>query len=365
MKKGDLFMKKFLVLMLSIFLVMSLMVGCTSTSEDTSGTDNPPAVEDNKEETNDKVKVGLGTINSIAKSKSYSLEGSKETLPVGQVDTIMAAAAFDADGKVISVIIDTAQTKVNFDKELKLTSDKAAEIKTKFEKGDEYGMRKASPIQKEWFEQIAELEKWMVGKTIDEITGMQLKDDAPDVPELTSTVTMGVDGYIAAVEKAYANAIEVENFEKLGLGQNVSIAKSKELGEKDGKEVLPVAQVDTTIAATAFDADGKVVGTSIDVAQVKINFDAEGQVTTDQAEAIKTKKEKGEDYGMRKASPIKKEWFEQIADLENWMVGKTTDEIKGMQLKDEAPDVPELTSSVTIGVTSYIEAVVESFANAR
>ena len=81
-----------------------------------------------------------------------------------------------------------------------------------------------------------------------------------------------------------------------------------------------MAQVDTTIAATAFDADGKVVGTIIDNAQMRVNFDAEGKVTNRDAE-LKTKKELKDGYGMKAASTIGKEWYEQMAELENgWLV---------------------------------------------
>ena len=218
----------------------------------------------------------------------------------------------------------------------------------------------------------------MVGKTVDEIKGMKVKskDEAhpavPDVPELTSLVTITVQDYIAALEEAYNNAVEVAaGGDKLGLGHNVSIGKSAGLGkDAEGNEVLPLAQVDTVMAATLFDKDGKVVATLIDNAQTKVQFDKEGKVTNRDAE-FKTKVELKEDYGMKKASQIKKEWYEQAAALGEWMEGKTVDEIKGMKVKakDEAhpavPDVPELTSSVTISVENYIDAVAEALENAK
>ena len=50
-------------------------------------------------------------------------------------------------------------------------------------------MKRVSDINKECFEQIAELEKWMVGKTVDAIaTKVKEKDPShthvPDEPEL-------------------------------------------------------------------------------------------------------------------------------------------------------------------------------------
>jgi len=154
---------------------------------------------------------------------------------------------------------------------------------------------------------------------------------------------------------------------KTGLGHTVSIAKSTDAtAEKPG-----LAQVDTVMAAVTFDQSGKILGVKIDNAQTKINFDATGKITTDKTQLQKTKVELGEAYGMKKASKIGKEWYEQIAELEKWMVGKTVDQVKAMKTKkvdDAHPNVPDeadLTSKVTVSVQDYIFAVEEALKNAK
>jgi len=154
---------------------------------------------------------------------------------------------------------------------------------------------------------------------------------------------------------------------KTGLGHSVSIAKSADAtAEKPG-----LAQVDTVMAAVTFDKSGKILGLKIDNAQTKVNFDITGKVTTDKTQLQKTKVELGEGYGMKKASKIGKEWFEQIAELEKWMVGKTVDQVKAMKTKkvDEAhpnvPDIADLSSKVTVSVQDYIFAVEEAFKTAK
>ncbi|MGI6096860.1 MAG: hypothetical protein ACOYBM_01900, partial [Dethiobacteria bacterium] len=153
-------------------------------------------------------KLGLGTINSIEKSAG----ASEDQNATAQVDSVIAAVLFDVEGKVADVIIDTAQTVVEFGENMQVVSDKEADYPTKKELGDEYGMAEVSEIGKEWYEQIEELEKWMIGKTVDEIKGMDVKmrDEnhvaVPDEPELTSRVTITVEDYLAAVEEAYKNA---------------------------------------------------------------------------------------------------------------------------------------------------------------
>lgn len=315
------------------------------------------------------VKFGLGQNIEIGKSK----DATAEQTAVGQADVTMAAVGFDAEGKVASVTIDVAQTKIAFDKDLKVTTDKAAEVKSKKDLGPDYGMVKASSIGKEWFEQIEAFENWMIGKTMDEITGLKVKarDEShpavPDVPELTSSVTISVDAYLAAVEEAWTNAQDVAGAEKVGLGVETHIGSSKD----KAADVLPLAQADTYMSATALTADGKVAGTIVDTAQVKIKFDEKGVVTSDRAAEYQTKKEIKEGYGMVKASAIGKEWFEQMEAFEDWMTGKSIEEITGLTVKqrDEnhkaVPDVPELTSSVTISVENYQSVVKEAAANAK
>jgi uncharacterized protein YuzE len=377
-------MKKNLAILLATIVSVGLLSGCAKKEEQPkTTTPNTPAASTPAQGTsssNGIVKLGIGHITSIEKSSDLGKDkDGKDVLPVGQVDTIIAAVGFDKDGKVVKVTIDNAQTKVNFDKDLKVTSDLKAEQKTKVELGDAYGMVKASAIKKEWYQQIAELEKWMIGKSVNDIKAMKTvkKDDAhpavPDVAELKSSVSVSVEGYIAAVEEAFKNAVEVKaGAVKVGLGHQVSIGSSKGVGkDKDGKDVLPLAQVDTAIVAAAFDKDGKIMGTLIDSAQTKVQYSKEGKVTSDKKAAPKTKVELKDEYGMVKASSIKKEWYQQADALGKWMVGKTADEVKAMKTvkKDDAhpavPDVADLKTSVTMTVQDYIASVAEAAKNAK
>ena len=205
-------MKKVLSIVLLLTLALSVLAGCSAPAAPAEPA-KPAEPAAPAAEGGSIVKLGIGHITTIAKSKDLGKDAEgKEVLPLGQVDTVMAAVGFDKDGKVISVTIDNAQTKVTFDAALQVTSDIKAESKTKVELKEEYGMIKASSIGKEWYQQAEALGQWMVGKTVDEIKAMKTKNkDAshpavPDVPELTSSVTVSVQEYIAAVAEGYANA---------------------------------------------------------------------------------------------------------------------------------------------------------------
>jgi hypothetical protein len=307
------------------------------------------------------IKTGLGSVISIAKSTGASADAAA----LAQADIIMAAVTLNADGKLANVKIDSTQSKISFDAQGQLTTDVSAALQTKVELGDAYGMKKASGIGKEWYEQIAALEDWMVGKTIDEVMGMQMSDEGtPADADLTSSVTINVGDYLNAVKKAADNAKDfgaaVTGATKTGLGTIVSIAKSTSASaDADG-----LAQTDNIMVAVTLDETGKIAGVIIDTAQVKINVDASGAVTTDTAAALQTKNELGDAYGMKVASGIGKEWSEQAAALAQWMIGKTVDEVAGMSLTEGTPSDADLASSVTIHVNDYIASLQKAAANA-
>ncbi len=365
-------MKKVLLLGLVLVMVLAAFAGCGNNNASESPSPTATAAAEVTEAATGAVMTGLGNDISIAKSASVSTDEEGNAVnALAEMDTTMAAVTLDSEGKIVNVKIDMVQPKVNFDAEGQLVTDTTQPVATKVELGDEYGMKKASSIGKEWYEQIAALEDWMVGKTIDEVMGIQLNDkSAPTEADLTSSVTLSVSGYLAAVKEAVDNAksfgVEAKGATRTGIGSVTSIAKSASATA----EADAVGQADVIMAAVTVDEDNKIVGIIIDNGQVKVNFDKAGTLLTDASSKPMTKMELGDEYGMKKASSIGKEWYEQITALGEWMIGKTIDEVKAMKTyqKDDAhPAVPEeadLTSSVTVSVEDYIAVVEKAIANA-
>ncbi len=352
-------MGKSIWIVLLITAVLFLAIGCGEAPAEEAPVEETPVVESISS-------LGLGVVTSIGRSLDYSEENDISAM--AQVDNVIVVAAFDSEGRIAGVLIDAAQTRVNFDEEMQVTSDPTLEIRTKKELGDDYGMRVASQIDEEWDEQILSLETWMIGKTVDEVKSLGLTErGAPDDPDLATMVTITITDYIAALEKAYNSAVPVEpGATVIGLGHTVSIGRSTGYRMVETTEILPMAQVDVVIAAAAFEADGRVAGILIDAAQTRVNFDIEGQVTSDRSAVYLTKKELGADYGMARVSEIGKEWYEQIAALEEWMIGKNVDQIKAMTLQENgAPGDPDLVTAVTITVTDYLSAFVEAYDRKR
>ncbi len=142
---------------------------------------------------------GLGIVTSISSSKPATAEGDG----VAQADTTVCFVTLDAEGKIVAVSFDVAQTKIAINAKGEITADMKAEIKTKKELGEAYGMKKASPIGKEVDEQMAALEAWCIVKTVEEAV---TKANAGDDADLLAGCTVHVDAYTAALTKAAANA---------------------------------------------------------------------------------------------------------------------------------------------------------------
>ena len=181
-------MKKVFALALAAALALS-MVACGSSE---------PAAPAEPEV----FKTGMGTVIS-ASVANEDVENEKGAS--AQINTNIVVATFDKDGKVVSATIDVAQQKAAFDMDGKLVGE--VDLRTKCEKGDDYGMRGVSAIGKEVNEQYAALAEYFVGKTVEEIKAMPtFERDAnhtavPDVEELKASVTITIADYVAALEE--------------------------------------------------------------------------------------------------------------------------------------------------------------------
>lgn len=333
-------MKRTIAIGTALAILVLSMVGCTS---NTAG---------------EKVKTGIAIVSSIAKSADA---GEKDGL--AQSDSVIAAVTVDKDGKIVSCFIDAAQTKANFSTQGKVITALDAEFKTKMELGADYGMKKASTIQKEWNEQATAFAAYAVGKTVEQIKGIAVNDEgAPTGADLTGSVTVGIGDFQAAIEKAVANAKDLgaKSGDKLGLGVTTNIAKSTDAGDEDG-----LIQVYSTYAAVTFDSASKITSCMIDASQNNVNFTKAGKITTDLAAALKTKVELGDDYGMKKASSIQKEWFEQAAAFASYVVGKTTAEVKGIAVTEGKATGADLKATVTVTIGDFMAAIEKAGANAK
>lgn len=259
-----------------------------------------------------------------------------------EIDSVCAAVLVDADGKIIDVKIDEAQTKPD----LKKDNGDVSDLRTKLEKKEDYGMKSASPIGKEWYEQVEAFEAWAKGKTAEEVKAGIGEDGYASDADLKAGCTIYANGFATVTAKAVESATDcgAKATDTLKLGMTTS--KYYESNETN-------LQYDTDYAIVTVDADGKVTSCIIDASQAKCTI-ADGKFTVEKG-AFKSKKELGDDYAMKSASPIGKEWYEQAAAYEQWCIGKTADQIKGCYGEDMSASDADLKAGCTITISAIAD----------
>lgn len=319
--------------------------------------------EKDKAETSSKTnkeitKVGLGKIIKLnAKERGENINTEQ--------NAIFAIVSFDKDGKIVKSEIDNAQSKVGVTKEGKFEKPiSELEFMTKKELGDKYGMKKASGIKKEWHEQMKSFEEYIVGKTADEVAGIPTtkKDEGhqnvPSEADLVSSVTIDIGDYQKAVVNAWENARDVKEVAKVNYKAITSLGNmTKEAADGKGASV----QYETVIAVVATKEDGTIVEAFLDNAQNMVPLNQDGTPSKDLPKEGTTKVQLGDKYGMKKASKIGKEWFEQAKALEAWTKGKKHSDISALEVDEKGkPKDADLLSSVTIKANVYLKALSEA-----
>ena len=152
---------------------------------------------------------------------------------------------------------------------------------------------------------------------------------------LTNNSSRGAESY---VEKLRRLGVEAEN-------------GSSDITATDDKDVN--AQVDVSIVALTTDADSRVTSAIADMAEPALTVVSDGSVTA--PDLVKTKLELGEDYGMRGASALGKEWYEHSEGFCDALKGKTRTEIAGLSGGDA-----DLKALCTIDITDLQKAALDA-----
>lgn len=145
---------------------------------------------------------------------------------------------------------------------------------------------------------------------------------------------------------------------KFGLG---TVAYTEDVKSVDGV-ANGAAGVVSTIAAVLVDNNGKIVKCEIDCADTTLNFNGKGEFIV--ISEFKTKKELGENYGMKKAG-AKKEWFEQADAFEGVVAGKTIDEVKALVANEGKGSDAVISAGCTIAIADFVAAIEKAVNNAK
>lgn len=301
----------------------------------------------------EEVSTGLGIITSISGS-----DATEEKDGLAQAEIAFAAVTVDANGVIVSCAIDTIQSKIYFNAKGELTTAIDATFPSKMVLGDAYGMRKASSISAEWNEQAAVFATWCVGKTIDEIKNIPVDENgkATDA-DVIASVTLKVGPFVSLVEKAVANAQPrgAKKGDKLYLASYTVCNSSKsataeKAGNAQGYAAIGVVTVN----------EGVITSCCFDAVQANCAFDATGKITADLTAEVPTKIEKGDAYGMRVASGIGKEWFEQAEGYCQFITGKTVADAIAIPVNDAFKTTDaDLATSCTMSLDAFVEILAQ------
>ena len=361
-------MKK-ISLILSLVLLLSLFAGCAGTpviyytdctcpvgSHDVQPTQPAPAVP--QEPVGEgAVKTGLYIGAGIGDSKNAAADAAGEAA----YDVTVAAVNVDAQGVITACTIDSIKAGVSFDATGAITSDVAAEVKTKNELGADYGMVAWGGAIAEWDAQAAALAAFAVGKTVQELREGAVDESgyAPEGSDLSTSATIKLSGYVDAIEAAAANAKDLgaQAGDKLVLSVIPGLSDSKAASA----EGAGTAQLNVDAAAVTFNAQGVITSCYIDSLQAKVNFDTTGAITTDLTAPVKTKNQLGADYGMVAWGGAVAEWDAQAASFAAYVTGKTPADVAGIALNEKtAPADADLATSVTISVIPFQKLIAKA-----
>lgn len=299
--------------------------------------------------------TGLGVVTSLNRSASASADADG----VAEGYSTVAAVLLDGEGRIAQCILDVVQSQLKFSNEGKITTDLSAKVLSKNELGDAYGMKAASAIGKEWYEQAAAFAASVIGKTADEVAATPMDETGlPTEPDVLAGVTVHVTDMVAAIVKAAggARALGAGAGDELRLATTTDVSGSNDAqAEKNGR-----ARAYNHYFVVTVNGEGKVTSAIIDALQADVTFDAAGQITSDIQTAVATKNELGDAYGMKAASAIGKEWNEQAAAFAAYAVGKTADEIAATPLTQEGTAAPDVVAGVTVHVGPFIEGLVKA-----
>ena len=347
-------MKKLLAMLLALMMVLSL-AACGTTEEPVEEPVEEPTEEPTEEPVEETTEatytLGLGVV------VNQAIEGKAQT------NTTMAAVVLDAEGNIVAVDLDVAQSNCPKTEAGAFTAE-GFDDRTKTEKGPDYGMTVASPIGAEWDAQMAAFEAWAIGKTVDYITGVELVESnghmvAANEADLYAGCTMAIGDFQAAVADALNNTVEftADSF-KLGLGVVTSCTVKEASADAAGS-----IEMYTDYAAVVTAEDGTILAARLDAIQPKIVLNSDNTLAG--SEDLRSKYTKKEDYGMTVASPIAAEWYTQADAYCTYVVGKVAADLEAIELVEHnghmvALNEADLYAGCTMQVGSYIEATVKA-----
>ncbi|MBQ9557851.1 MAG: hypothetical protein IJU94_04510 [Clostridia bacterium] len=150
-----------------------------------------------------------------SEDESSAPEPAKPAFEGGSVgvNVLTASITLDKENVIRSLKLDKYELAVEVDENGYLVGDISTDgVKSAKELAYDYGMKSSSKLSLEWFEQVANFEKWAVGKKVGDLLNMKtvyIDDTRPSVPgepDLSVSVSISVGDFLKVIRLAAINA---------------------------------------------------------------------------------------------------------------------------------------------------------------
>ena len=318
-------MKTYLALLCACLCLLTL----TACGEDTVTSD--PAATNSR-------KIGLGVVGDVA------MDGTDKN----RVKITVAAVVLEADGRIRDCEWDELEFTVNLQGGQAQT---AGNLVTKGEQGDNYvpnasDTGRADGLTTPWEDQAEAFCDYAEGKMVSEITGLATTDGKSE--QITGCDLILTD-IIQAVDRASKMAMPHD----IAAGDDLKLAV---LASPAAEATAENPQYDVELAAVTLDEGDKITGCMTDSLSAKLTI-TDGVFSTVSG-PVESKRQKGDAYGMKEASGIKREWYEQADAFDTFMRGKTASEVAGIKL--DAKGQTDAIAGCTVSVSGQVKSVAKA-----
>lgn len=324
-------MKKFGTIVAALLALTMLLTACNGNvpQSDTSSDSAPVAAS---------VKTGLATVNSMAIADDALT-----------AKTVAAAVTVGDGGKITACRVDELETDAKL-KEGHILRER--DVRSKYEQGNDFGLSAASPISKEWFEQVDALCDYVVGKTAAEVAEIPLDNGVATDESLRSRCALSITTFLEAIGKACDMA--TERGAQAGDTLRLSLTANDAAAGSDTR-----VQTDVQVAAVTVNSRGVVTDCLVDVAGKNVEV-VDGAFFGDTG-AFRSKKDQKTGMDDTSDSEEDGEWAACAKAFEEYVTGKTADQVKETPLTDGKPAADtDLAKKCTIRVAEMLQNVLKA-----
>lgn len=274
-------------------------------------------------------KLGMGSVSTV----------SVDSTERADVKVTVAALVLDADGKIADCAVDELSFTVALEKGLPKPVEQLLSM-LDMEEAD------TPETGRPWHEQAEAFCDYARGKTPAQITGLATTDGK-------SEEIAGCDLILTDIIQAVDRAAKEAKPRSVGAGDDLELALTAKRadGATDEKP-----QYDVEMAAVTVGTGDRITGCVTDTLQAKLTV-AEGVFST-LTGGLKTKRQQGDGYGMKAASGIGREWYEQADAFDTFVVGKTAEELAATKLNSEGKT--DAVTGCTVVVSGMLKNAVKA-----